>query len=292
MLTTTQIRVDPTAEPSRFPLGRSRCACGGIPDHTGECAACRAKRLARERSGRPMTISEATAHSFGRMRVDAMRDSRPRAPYTLTTDVKTERHPVRTGYMAEGSPRSAEEGGGVTKLAQQDDSTTGAVIGGVIGGVLLGPLGAVAGAAIGRRAGAPAAPTCTYAITYANQSNVGCGSQCGAQIRFDITRVTATGSGCPSLQGLRVTESVTTDNGCGPGNVQTGAGCPIGAGGAVSNCTDTYGLCAPATYFPIGGCTEVYTQQLSVGGQHAETRTITFRISRTSAACGGTVTRT
>ena len=288
MLTTTQMRIDPATERSHFPLGRTRCACGGIPDHTGECAACRAKRLARERAGRPMTTSEATAHSFGRMRVDAVRDARPPVPYTLTTDVKTDRHPVRAGFMSEGAPRSAEEGGGITKLAQQDQ-VVGGVIGGVIGGVLAGPLGAVAGAAIGAAA---AAPSCTYAITYANQSNVGCGAQCGAQIRFDITRVTASGSGCPSLKGLRVTESVTTDNGCGPGSVQTGAGCPIGAGGTVSNCTDTYGLCGPATAFPVGGCTEVYTQQLSVGGQHAETRTITFRISRTSSACSGTVTRT
>jgi hypothetical protein len=235
-----------------------------------------------------MTISEATAHSFGRMRVEAARGLRSTVPYTMTTDVKTERAPVRTGFMTDKSPPSAEEGGGITKVAQQDDhSVAGGVIGGVIGGVLLGPLGAVAGAVIGSRMGA--APTCTYSI----QSNVGCGAQCGAQIRFDITRVTASGSGCPSLQGLRVTESVTTDNGCGPGSVQTGAGCPIGAGGAVAaGCTDTYGLCGPATAFPIGGCTEVYTQQLFVGGQHAETRTITFRISRTSGACSGTVTRT
>jgi hypothetical protein len=73
------------------------------------------------------------------------------------------------------------------------------------------------------------APSCSYAISYNNIRNTGCGAgQCGAQIVYDVTGVTATGSGCPaSLNGLMVTEAVTTDNGCGPGAVTTGAGCPI-----------------------------------------------------------------
>jgi ferredoxin len=140
----------------------------------------------------------------------------------------------------------------------------------------------------------PAAGTCTYAITYANIRTPGCGAgRCGAQIVYDVTKVTATGSGCPpSLAGLQLTESVTTDSGCIPGAVSTGAGCPIGAGGTITGCTDTYGLCASAASFPAAGCTERYTQKLSVGGVLAETRTITFRITRTGGACSGTVTRT
>jgi hypothetical protein len=143
-------------------------------------------------------------------------------------------------------------------------------------------------------AATPAAAPCTYAITYANISTPGCGGGlCGAQIMYDVTRVTTSGSSCPSLAGLRLTESVTTDNGCGPGNVQTGGGCSIGAGGTVAaGCTDTYGLCGPAASFPAAGCTERYSQNLYVGGVLAERRTITFRIDRTGGGCSGTVNRT
>ena len=148
---------------------------------------------------------------------------------------------------------------------------------------------------------APGAGGCNYAIRYENIRHPGCGTgQCGAQIVYDVTGVTATGSGCPAtLNGLRVTETVTTDNGCGPGTVTTGAGCPIEehppllpGHGVVRNCTDTYGLCGPAGAFPAAGCTETYTQSLSVGGVLAETRTIRFTISRTGGGCSGTVTRT
>jgi hypothetical protein len=127
-------------------------------------------------------------------------------------------------------------------------------------------------------------------ITYANQTTPGCGGSCGAQIRFDVTGVTHS-CDAVDLAGASVTESVTTDNGCGPGSVTTGAGCPIGAGNTITGCTDTYGLCGPAAAFPIGGCTEVYTQQLFVGSCLAETRTITFTITRTATTCSGTVTR-
>jgi hypothetical protein len=149
--------------------------------------------------------------------------------------------------------------------------------------------------------GPVAPPSCTYAITYANIRNTGCATgQCGAQIVYDVTGVTATGSGCPSsLNGLMVTESVTTDNGCGPGTVTTGAGCPIEehppmlpGHGIVRNCTDTYGMCGPAAAFPATGCTETYTQKLFVGGVLAETRAIRFAIRRSGASCSGTVTRT
>jgi hypothetical protein len=127
-------------------------------------------------------------------------------------------------------------------------------------------------------------------LTYADQTNLGCGGNCGAQIRFSVTRVTHS---CDNIDmvGARVTETVTTDNGCGPGSVQTGAGCPVVAGNAIANCVDTYGLCGPAAAFPIGGCTETYTQNLSVDGCLAETRRIVFTITRTATSCSGTVTR-
>jgi hypothetical protein len=136
--------------------------------------------------------------------------------------------------------------------------------------------------------------TCNYTITYANLRTVGCGgTNCGAAIRYDITKVTATGSGCPStLKGLRLTESATTDSGCVPGAVQTRPGCLIGAGGTVvSPCTDTYWLCMPASTYPAVGCIEIYTQKVYVGGVLAETHYIIFRINRSGKSCSGTVTR-
>jgi len=142
---------------------------------------------------------------------------------------------------------------------------------------------------------APAAPSCSYAMTYANVKTVGCSAgNCGAKIKYDVTGVTATGSGCPKLKGLQVTESVTSDSGCLPGGVTTGGGCQIvdDAGKVKAGCTDTYGLCSSADSYPAAGCTEIYTQKLSVGGVLAETRTITFKITKSKAGCSGTVTRT
>ena len=105
--------------------------------------------------------------------------------------------------------------------------------------------------------------------------------------------VNATGNGCPAkMTGYRLTEDVTTDNGCGPGTVDTGVDCPIEL-----NCTDLYLLCLDADSVPEGGCREVYTQRLWIappgtsGGILAETRTITFRLTKTGGECSGTVTR-
>jgi hypothetical protein len=143
---------------------------------------------------------------------------------------------------------------------------------------------------------APPAPSCTYSITYANQHSVGCdGGRCGAGLVYDITRVTATGAGCPStLNGLTVTEVVTNDHGCTPANVQGGAGCPIGAGGTVQDCTDTYSVCLGSTSqakIPAAGCTETVTQKLFVGGVLAETHLIRFPLTKTGSTCTGTVNR-
>jgi len=116
-------------------------------------------------------------------------------------------------------------------------------------------------------------------ITYANQSTPGCPSgTCGAGIRFDVTGVTHS---CDSIdmQGPSVTESVTTDNGCGPGIVDTGAGCPVNCGNSITGCTDTYAICAPPGAFPPGGCTDTYTQKLYVDGRLVETHTIVFTIT-------------
>jgi hypothetical protein len=128
-------------------------------------------------------------------------------------------------------------------------------------------------------------------ITYANQSTSGCSpGSCGAGIQYDVTGVTHS---CDSIdmQGANVTESVTTDNGCGPGSVTTGPGCPVSCGNSVAGCTDTYSLCGPPGAFPPGGCTETYTQNLYVDGHLVETHSIVFTITFPGGTCTGTVTR-
>ena len=50
------------------------------------------------------------------------------------------------------------------------------------------------------------------------------------------------------MTGYRLTEDVTTDNGCGPGTVDTGVDCPIEL-----NCADLYLLCLDADSLPEGG---------------------------------------
>jgi hypothetical protein len=265
-------------------LSPRRCACGGIPDLTGECAQCRAKRLAGEkRAGTGVRVGDrpdAAASSLMTQRFGHGSGGLAIAggDYEIRAETRVTRPGVSSRAAIMQSPEEPvappePETDGLVRVAETKRPAPDA----------------------GKPAPPPPAPTCAYAITYANQSTPGCAAgQCGAQIQFDVTRVTASGTGCPAtLDGLRVTERVTTDNGCGPGSVETGRGCPIGAGGAVAaGCTDTYGMCGPAAAFPAAGCTERYTQQLFVGGVLAETRTITFVITKSAAGCGGTVTRT
>jgi hypothetical protein len=128
-------------------------------------------------------------------------------------------------------------------------------------------------------------------LTYANQSAPGCAAgKCGALIRFDLTGVTHS---CDSIdmQGANVTESVTTDNGCGPGIVTTGPGCPVSCGNSMAECTDTYYICGLPTSYPPGGCTDTYTQKLFVDNHLVETHTIVFTITFPGGTCTGTVTR-
>jgi hypothetical protein len=161
------------------------------------------------------------------------------------------------------------------------------------------PLGPVApGGPLGPGPG----PGCTFSVRYANERKASCAAgKCGAQIVFDIVDVTATGTGCPSLNGLMLTEVVTNDHGCSPANVQGGAGCPIDSHppmlptyGTLTNCTDRYGVClgsASQSKIPTGGCTETVTQKIFVGGVLAETHTIRFPITKTAGGCTGTVNR-
>lgn len=150
-------------------------------------------------------------------------------------------------------------------------------------------------------ASAPSAGTCKYTVHYKNLKTSKCeDGKCGARLQYQVTGVTAAGAGCPAtLNGLVLKEKITTNNGCGPGKVQPGIGCllttrpdkPLEAK-TVLHCADDYELCADAANFPEGGCTEVYTQEISVGDALAETRHINWRISKSGDRCSGTGTRT
>ncbi|KRE82948.1 hypothetical protein ASG75_15520 [Rhodanobacter sp. Soil772] len=282
---------------------RRKCACGAHVPGGGECESCKKKHAGLQRSTRmpdppvalrtadPLTASlmrSRFGEDFSRIRVNGASVPMARANdggREMDIDVRTVRHnaPARLGALQQVGERPKEnEGdgaGGITRTAQVTSPPPG----------IMGPVGP-----------GPGTGGCSFAIRYENVRNTGCGANCGAQIEYDVTGVTATGSGCPAtLNGLRVTESVTTDNGCGPGGVTTGAGCPIEehppllpGHGIIRNCHDTYALCGPAAAFGATGCTETYTQALSVGGTLAETRTIRFVITKSGSSCSGTVTRT
>ena len=215
----------------------------------------------------------------------------------LNAEVKVERpiHTERMSTLTDQGETSASDmdEDGIIRLGQADSETDGGVTSETVPGsdtVAEGDGDIERVAQVG---------PCTYTISYANLRNTGCGAgMCGAQIVYDITQACGVGFGCPPIDGLRLTESVTTDNGCGPGSVTTGAGCPIHSHppylptcGEITGCTDTYALCGPAAALPAGGCTEKYTQQLFVGGILAETHTITFTITKTGAGCSGAVSR-
>lgn len=280
-----------------------KCACGAHVHGGGECESCKKKHAGLQRSAQtsnppaalrttdPLTASLMRSRfvdDFSRIRINGA--SLPMAIANdggreMDIDVNTVRHNARArlGALQQTDERpKGNEGagpGGITRTAQVTPPPPG----------IMGPVGSGSGSG-----------SCGFAIHYENVQNTGCGASCGAQIEYDVTGVTATGSGCPAtLDGLRVTESVTTDNGCGPGGVTTGAGCPIEehppllpGNGIIRNCHDTYALCGPATAFGATGCTETYTQKLFVGGALAETRTIRFVITKSGSNCSGTVTRT
>ena len=233
---------------------RGKCSCGKPITGDGECAECKKKREARL-----STANQLFGYNFNNLSLHAAAQKR-----AILTDSGEENI-------------SETNGDGITRKA---DANT-----------RLSPVEMP-----GPEPAQQATPSCSYSIGYNNIKKPGCGpGDCGASIVYDVTSVSAAGGACPAqLDGLRVTESVTTDNGCGPGTVDTGGGCPIEAGGKVrAGCTDTYSMCGPAAAFPAAGCTEKYTQKLFVGGVLAETRTITYQINKPKGGgCSGSVNRT
>jgi hypothetical protein len=150
--------------------------------------------------------------------------------------------------------------------------------------------------------------SCQYSVHYTNVRRVNCietwrnshsGANppeelCGAGLVYDIDSVSATDPACP-LEGQVLEEKVTADRGCTVIPFQWKEGsCVIGPGGKLTACQDVYSLCMPprATQF-VDGCTEVLTQKTLIGGQLAETHTITFDLDRNAqGGCKGSVSRT
>jgi hypothetical protein len=148
---------------------------------------------------------------------------------------------------------------------------------------------------------------CAYTVTYSNPREVDCNTAfrnqtgrnppeplCGVSLVYDITSVSASGSGCPAkLEGLKVSEVVKGNQGCTPPGFVWPAPnpCVIGAGGKISGCTDTFTLCGPTSNLSGNGCTEIVDQEIEVGGQLAEEHEIIFDLKKNGKNCTGKVTR-
>jgi hypothetical protein len=126
---------------------------------------------------------------------------------------------------------------------------------------------------------------------YSNLTTLSCGAGlCGAKIQYTVAGI-ANSCNNTDLSGAIDNEIVTTDNGCTPGGVSTGGCGPVGPGNTFSSCADTYSLCGAAAAFPIGTCTETYTQKETLDGYAYEAHKIVFTITRSATSCTGSVVR-
>ncbi len=167
------------------------------------------------------------------------------------------------------------------------------------------PLGASDSGKSARVLSMEALRDCAYTVTYTNPRKVDCDTAfrnangksspvplCGASLVYDITSVSAIGSKCPKLEGLKVSEIVKGDHGCTPPDFDFKPGsCLIGAGGKVTNCTDTLTICGPTSNLQGSGCKEIVDQEIEVGGQLAEVHEITFDLKKSDKDCSGEVHR-
>lgn len=78
---TARLKHEPAPRIPQPQLLQRRCACGGTPGPDGECAACKAKRLAGEAAApsapAPVALSPGPGHAFERVPVALPRSSRP-----------------------------------------------------------------------------------------------------------------------------------------------------------------------------------------------------------------------
>lgn len=279
-----------------------KCACGGMPGPDGECAECRRKRLALQaRSTSPTRLAEVPSIVHEVLRS-------PGQPLDQATRAFMEPHfghdfsQVRVYTDAQVANQITGSDKRTFALFSNKEKSDGSIR---KGQVSTPPVSSVASAPAGRATSAPAAPACTFSIdtfksTFSREGMPPvCTDKCGAEALFRYTRVRVGGSGCPpSLEGLFLKEEITTDHGCGRGEIEMGWAAPISANGTIKLKTvDHYALCSDPGDFPDRGCTERYMQKLLVGNREqgfmlAETHTITFRITKSGGKCSGTVTRT
>lgn len=290
---------------SAFSPPRGKCGCGASHATPGEmCDECRSHALQSEpvigdvtrRVERNASFARDLHRSLRRRQAAVNQTSTPqrfRHDFSRLSIRSKGRSAVRQG-AAIGAPETSGVIAGISRAGEEVEGNDGDSV------TAQTPSGPIAGPMPGL---GPAAPSCTYSIRYANERKSACAAgKCGAKIVFDIVDVAATGTGCPSLNGLRLTEVVTNDHRCSPANVQGGAGCVIDSHppmlptyGTLTNCTDTYGVCLASvsqSKIPPGGCTETITQKIYVGGVLAETHFIRFPITKTAGGCTGTVNRT
>jgi hypothetical protein len=149
---------------------------------------------------------------------------------------------------------------------------------------------------------------CEYTVTYSNPTDVDCDTIfrnekkrappapiCGKGVLWKIDSVSASDSSCP-LQGLKVSETVATvpkPGRCSPPDFvwKLKEPCEIGPGGQLTGCTDILSICKLTRDIDYGGCEEVVTQDILVGGKPVEKHTITFELDKQGDDCKGTVTR-
>ena len=156
------------------------------------------------------------------------------------------------------------------------------------------------------------APACTFSIHYVKDKDIACdtlfeqqkgrkppGKLCGRAVQYNVESVSAVGTKCPPLKGLKFTETKEIDQGkasCLPDRttLAPSGGCVIGDNGKLTGCTDLYSLCGPLADINArtnGGCENTYTQKLFVDGKQAETHKIHFDIDTTASTCDTKMTR-
>jgi len=296
----TKARNSSSAPPTFTPTPRgflqSKCACGGTPGPSGECESCRKKKLQR-RSENPDLSS-----------ISHPRSSLSEVPPIVHEVLRSPGQPLDSATHAFMEPRFGHDFSKV-KVETTSNEPQSVEAPGRTGKIVQRPVSADASSSRPDSSPAPtaeAAGSCEFSINYENRKDMKCHEipgyegQVGAAAVYDITGVTATGSGCPrTLDGLRLTETIKSDGGCsGQSSVERGEGCVITSElgtprkGKLNWCQDTYAICGPSAGFPTGQCTEQFTQQTFIGGSPAETRQITFRFFNDGTSVFGLLSRT